>query len=115
VSLHCPGGAENRHLINRERIAQMQPTAFLINTARGEVVDEDALADALEAGSIAGAGLDVFENEPNVNPRLLRTPNTSVLPHIGSATKETRLAMGNKALENVIAFAEGREVPNRVN
>ena len=74
-----------------------------------------ALADALEAGAIAGAGLDVFENEPNVNPRLLVTPNTSVLPHIGSATKETRLAMGNKALENLIAYAEGREVPNRVN
>jgi lactate dehydrogenase-like 2-hydroxyacid dehydrogenase len=115
ISLHCPGGAENRHLINRERIAQMKPSAFLINTARGEVVDEEALADALESGAIAGAGLDVFENEPNVNPRLLRTPNTSVLPHIGSATKETRLAMGNKALENLIAFAEGREVPNRVN
>ena len=115
ISLHCPGGAQNRHLINRERIGLMKPTAFLINTARGEVVDEDALADALEKGEIAGAGLDVFENEPNVNPRLLSAPNTSVLPHIGSATQETRLAMGMKALNNLIAFAEGKEVPNRVN
>jgi lactate dehydrogenase-like 2-hydroxyacid dehydrogenase len=115
ISIHCPGGAENRHLVNRGRIAMMKPTAFLINTARGEVVDEEALADALESGAIAGAGLDVFENEPNVNPRLLTAPNTSVLPHIGSATQETRLAMANKALENLIAFAEGRDVPNRVN
>jgi lactate dehydrogenase-like 2-hydroxyacid dehydrogenase len=115
ISLHCPGGAENRHLINRELIGLMKPTAFLINTARGEVVDEDALADALEKGAIAGAGLDVFENEPNVNPRLLSTPNTSVLPHIGSATKETRLAMGTKALDNLIAYFEGKTAPNRVN
>ena len=115
ISLHCPGGAQNRHLISRELIAMMKPTAFLINTARGEVVDEEALADALEKGEIAGAGLDVFENEPNVNPRLLSAPNTSVLPHIGSATQETRLAMGMKALNNLIAFAEGKEVPNRVN
>ena len=115
ISIHCPGGAENRHLVNRARIGRMKKTAFLINTARGEVVDEEALADALESGAIAGAGLDVFENEPNVNPRLIAAPNASLLPHLGSATQETRLAMANKALENLIAYAEGRAVPNRVN
>lgn len=115
VSLHCPGGPENRHLLNRERIAKMQKTAFVINTARGEVIDEEALADALQSGAIAGAGLDVFENEPKVNPRLLEAPNTAVLPHIGSATRETRLAMGRKALDNAIAFFEGRPVPDAVN
>ncbi len=115
VSLHCPGGAENRHLMDREQIGWMKPTAFLINTARGEVVNEDALADALVERRIAGAGLDVFEGEPNVNPRLLQVPNASLLPHIGSGTQETRLAMGQKALDNAIAFLEGRTLPDAVN
>ncbi len=115
VSLHCPGGAENRHLINRDRLARMKPSAFLINTARGEVVDEAALADALDTGKIAGAGLDVFDGEPNVNPRLISAPNASLLPHIGSATHETRLAMGRRALDNAIAFFDGQTPPDCVN
>ena len=115
VSLHCPGGPENRHIINRERLSMMQPSAFLINTARGEVVDETALIEALQNGVIAGAGLDVYENEPDINPGLLGAPNTVLLPHVGSATHETRIAMGMKALENLVAFAQGCPVPDRVN
>src|SRR5215469_8644016 len=94
VSLHCPGGAPNRHLIDSRRLAQMKKTAFLINTARGEVVDEQALAEALRKGTIAGAGLDVYENEPRVPQELLTVENVVLLPHLGSATLETRTAMG---------------------
>jgi lactate dehydrogenase-like 2-hydroxyacid dehydrogenase len=114
VSLHCPGGAENRHLIDAARLAAMKPGAFLVNTARGDVVDEDALVEALEAGAIAGAGLDVYAAEPAVHPRLLGRENVVLLPHLGSATAETREAMGMSALENVAAFFEGRPLPNRV-
>jgi len=114
VSLHMPGGAENRHVIDAGRLALMKPTAFLINTARGEVVDESALADALEGGRIAGAGLDVFEAEPAVHPRLLGLPNVVLAPHLGSATGATRVAMGLMALDNLSAFFDGREPPNRV-
>jgi len=114
VSLHMPGGAENRHVIDAGRLALMKPTAFLINAARGEVVDESALADALEGGRIAGAGLDVFEAEPAVHPRLLGLPNVVLAPHLGSATGATRVAMGLKALDNLSAFFDGREPPNRV-
>ena len=114
VSLHCPGGARNRHLINAERLAHMKPTAFLINTARGDVVDEAALVDALRAGRIAGAGLDVYEAEPTVSPELLTMDNVVLLPHLGSGTEETRTAMGLKVVENAVAFFDGREPPNRV-
>ncbi|MCB2130151.1 MAG: D-glycerate dehydrogenase, partial [Rhodobacteraceae bacterium] len=90
VSLHCPGGAANRHLINARRLDLMKPTAFLINTARGEVVDEAALAQALWFGTIGGAGLDVFEREPAIHPDLKEADNLVMLPHLGSATRETR-------------------------
>ncbi|MFN3281043.1 MAG: 2-hydroxyacid dehydrogenase [Tabrizicola sp.] len=114
VSLHCPGGAANRHLINARRLDLMKPTAFLINTARGEVVDEHALAQSLWFGTIAGAGLDVFEREPAIPEALLHADNLVLLPHLGSATRETREAMGFRVLENLTAFFEGREPQDRV-
>lgn len=114
VSLHCPGGAANRHLINARRLDLMKPSAFLINTARGEVVDEHALAQSLWFGTIAGAGLDVFEREPSVPDALLNTDNLVLLPHLGSATRETREAMGFRVLENLTAFFDGREPQDRV-
>lgn len=114
VSLHCPGGAENRHLINAKRLAGMKSGAFLINTARGDVVDQQALIDALQAGTIAGAGLDVFDGEPAVPEALTRMENVMLLPHLGSATEETRVAMGMKVVDNVTAFFENRDLPDRV-
>ena len=114
VSLHCPATPENRHLINAARLKAMKPEAFLINTARGDVVEEAALCQALDAGEIAGAGLDVFEAEPTVSPALLERDNVVLLPHLGSATRETRIAMGLKVLENAKAFFDGAEPPNRV-
>ena len=114
VSLHCPATPENRHLINTERLKMMKPEGLLINTARGDVVDEAALDQALESGVIAGAGLDVFEREPDVVDSLLSRENVVLLPHLGSATKETRIAMGLKVLENAVAFFKGEEPPNRV-
>jgi lactate dehydrogenase-like 2-hydroxyacid dehydrogenase len=114
VSLHCPGGAENRHLIDAKRIGAMKRNGFLINTARGDVVDQDALIDALENRSIAGAGLDVFAEEPLVPERLKRLENVVLLPHLGSATEETRVAMGMKAVENLTAFFDGRPAPDKV-
>jgi len=114
VSLHCPGGGENRHLINASRLAAMKHRAFLINTARGDVVDEGALIEALEGGRIAGAGLDVFDGEPHIAEALKRMENVVLLPHLGSATEETRVAMGMRAVENLVAFFEGNPVPDRV-
>lgn len=114
VSLHCPGGAENRHLMNADRLAAMKPGAFLINTARGDVVDETALISALEQGTIRGAGLDVYEAEPHVPERLRAMDNVVLLPHLGSATEETRTAMGMKVVDNITAFFAGREPPDRV-
>lgn len=114
LSLHCPGGAANRHLIDARRLALMRPDAFLINTARGEVVDEAALAEALAAGRLAGAGLDVYEEEPKVTPALMTMENVALLPHLGSATRETRDAMGHRAVDNLDAFFAGREPPDRV-
>eukprot|EP00257_Ricinus_communis_P012832 XP_002538169.2 uncharacterized protein LOC8272704 [Ricinus communis] len=114
VSLHCPGGAENRHLMNADRFAAMKPGAFLINTARGDVVDETALISALEQGTIRGAGLDVYEAEPHLPERLRAMDNVVLLPHLGSATEETRTAMGMKVVDNVTAFFAGQEPPDRV-
>lgn len=114
VSVHCPGGAENRHLMNAARLAAMKPGAFLINTARGDVVDETALIAALEEGVIRGAGLDVYAAEPHVADALKAMNNVVLLPHLGSATEETRTAMGMKVLDNVTAFFEGRPPPDRV-
>lgn len=114
VSLHCPGGGDNRYLMNAARLAAMQRHAFLINTARGDVVDEAALIDALTAGRIAGAGLDVFEHEPRVPAPLLAMENVVLLPHLGSATRETRTGMGLMAVDNLGAFFAGQTPPNRV-
>ena len=114
VSLHCPGGAENKHLINSTLLRQMKPGACLINTARGEVVDEAALISALNDGTIAGAGLDVFDGEPNLNPDWYGVQNAVLLPHLGSATDHTRNEMGFKALQNLISFFAGETPPDRV-
>ncbi|MGW8201852.1 2-hydroxyacid dehydrogenase [Sphingomonas bisphenolicum] len=108
VSLHIPGGAETRNIIDAGIFAHMAPHAILINTARGDVVDESALIDALETGRIGGAGLDVFAGEPHVSQRLRDAPNTVLLPHLGSATRETREAMGLRALANLDDWREGR-------
>jgi lactate dehydrogenase-like 2-hydroxyacid dehydrogenase len=107
VSLHCPATPDTRHLMNRERFARMRRNAFLINTARGDIVDEAALVEALADGTIAGAGLDVYEREPAVSPELLKMENVVLLPHLGSATQETRIAMGQRAVENLRLFFTG--------
>ena len=114
VSLHCAATPETRHILGREALAAMSPSAYVINTARGDVVDEDALVAALESGAIAGAGLDVFQGEPAVNPAILAAPNTVLLPHLGSATRETRVAMGLKVVANARAFAAGDPLPDPV-
>ncbi|MCI5096075.1 MAG: D-glycerate dehydrogenase [Rhodobacteraceae bacterium] len=109
-----PGGAETLHLINGDVLAAMKPTAHLINIARGEVVEEAALIAALQSGSIAGAGLDVYEFEPKVPQALIDMEHVTLLPHLGTATEEVRSDMGNMALDNVAAFVAGAELPNRV-
>lgn len=114
VSLHMPGGAQTRHLIDRARLDRMKPTAFLVNTARGTVVDEAALAEALAQGRLAGAGLDVYEAEPDIHPDLLKLENVVLLPHLGSATLETRTAMGMQVADNLDAFFAGHRPPDCV-
>jgi lactate dehydrogenase-like 2-hydroxyacid dehydrogenase len=114
VSLHCPGGAETHHLMDARRLAKMKSTAFLVNSARGDVVDPNALIDALRAGAIAGAALDVFEGEPAVPADLVKMDNVVLLPHLGSATYETRVAMGLRAIENLRAFFAGEPPRDRV-
>jgi len=115
VSLHPSLTEETRHMIDARALALMKPTAFLINTARGAVVDEAALIKALTEKRIAGAGLDVFENEPDVNRALTRLPNVALTPHLGSAVVEVRDAMGNAVVDNIVALLEGRQPPNIVN
>jgi len=114
VSLHCPATPDTRHLMDAERLAAMRPHAFLINTARGDVVDEAALVRALSERTIAGAALDVFEREPVVSRELLAMENVVLLPHLGSATEETRVAMGNRAVDNLTAFFGGGAPRDRV-
>jgi len=114
VSLHCPGGESTRHLINQQMLDLMKPTAHLINTARGDVVDTKALINTLKAKKIAGAGLDVYEDEPNVDEGLLDLDNVSLLPHLGSATIATRTAMGEKVLDNLDAYFSGQTLPDQV-
>ena len=109
VSLHCPLTPATHHLIGAQELRAMRPTAHLVNTARGPVVDEEALVAALEAGEIAGAGLDVFEDEPRVHPGLLGRDDVVLLPHVGSATVETRTAMADLAADNVLAVLAGEE------
>jgi lactate dehydrogenase-like 2-hydroxyacid dehydrogenase len=114
VSLHCPSNADTHHLINRESLARMRANAVLINTARGDVVDEMALVSALNEGIIGGAGLDVYEREPAVSEGLTALPNVVLLPHLGSGSEETRVAMGMCAVDNLSAFFAGESLPNQV-
>jgi glyoxylate reductase len=114
VSIHAPLMKETRHLIDAQALGRMKRGSYLINTARGALVDENALCDALESGHLRGAALDVYEHEPDVNPRLLRLKNVVLAPHIGSATEEARNAMGRIAATNVLLFLRGAEPLHRV-
>lgn len=114
LSINAPGGPETLHWLNDARIARLPDHAIVVNTSRGGLVDDKALIAALKSGKLFAAGLDVFEGEPNINPEYRTLPNAFLLPHLGSATVETRNAMGFKALDNLDAFFEGRELPDRV-
>ena len=114
VSINCPHTPATFHLLNARRLDLMKPEAYLVNTARGEVIDEAALARCLRDRRIAGAGLDVFEREPKVNPDLIGLPNVTLLPHMGSATIEGRIEMGEKVIINIKTFADGHRPPDRV-
>jgi lactate dehydrogenase-like 2-hydroxyacid dehydrogenase len=114
VSLHCPATPDTRHLIGESALHEMRPGAFLINTSRGDVVDEGALVAALASGHLGGAALDVYEREPDFRPALRSQPNVVLLPHLGSATLESRAAMGRRAILNLEAFLEGRLPPDRL-
>ncbi|MBJ3762592.1 D-glycerate dehydrogenase [Maribius pontilimi] len=114
LSVNCPHTPATFHLLNARRIALMKPSAVVVNTSRGEVIDENALARAVEAGAIAGAGLDVFEHGVEVNPKLRAQPNVVLLPHMGSATHEGRLEMGEKVIINIKTFADGHRPPDQV-
>jgi lactate dehydrogenase-like 2-hydroxyacid dehydrogenase len=111
LSLHCPLTPETKNLLNAARIARLPDNAYVVNTARGGLVDDDALITALQSGKLAGAGLDVFNNEPRVDERYRTLQNVFLLPHVGSATIETRIAMGMRAIDNIEAVFEGREPP----
>ena len=115
VVVATPGGVDTTKIIDEAALAAMKPTGIFVNISRGEVVDEEALIDALENNRIAGAGLDVYEKEPHVPSRLLALDNCVLLPHLGSATQETRQAMAQMALDNIIAWADGIDPPQRVN
>jgi len=115
VSLHAPLRPDTRHMISDRELGRMKPTAFIINTARGAIIDEAALARALKARKIAGAGLDVFEHEPKVTPALLKMANVVVLPHLGSAVREVREKMANIVVDNILALLDGKRPPNIVN
>jgi glyoxylate reductase len=114
VSINCPLTMETHHMLNAARLAKLQPHAVIVNTARGEIIDTEALCDLLESHSIGGAGLDVFENAPHVNPRLLALDNVVLTPHIGSATHAGRTAMGEKVIINIKSFWDGAPAPDRV-
>jgi glyoxylate reductase len=114
VSINCPHTPATFHLLSARRLKLMQRHAYIVNTSRGEVMDENALTRMLERGELAGAGLDVFEHEPAVNPKLLKLDNVVLLPHMGSATLEGRLDMGEKVIINIKTFADGHKPPDRV-
>ncbi len=114
VSVNCPHTPATYHLLSARRLKLLQPHAVLVNTARGEIIDEDALADLLREGKIAGAGLDVYEHEPQINPKLLRQPNVVLLPHMSSATIEGRIDMGEKVIVNIKTWMDGHRPPDRV-
>lgn len=114
LTLHCPSSAESRHMIDARRLELMKEGASLINTARGDLVDQEALIAALESGHLAGAGLDVYPDEPHVDRRLIRHPNVMTLPHIGSATREGREDSGMKVIANIRMWADGHRPPDQV-
>ncbi|MBT6111836.1 MAG: D-glycerate dehydrogenase, partial [Rhodospirillales bacterium] len=114
ISINCPHTPATYHLLSARRLKLLQPQAYIVNTARGEIVDENALTRMLRAGEVAGAGLDVFEHEPAVNPKLLELDNVVLLPHMSSATVEGRIDMGEKVLINIKTFADGHKPPDRV-
>jgi len=114
ISINCPHTPATFHLLSARRLKLLREEAYIVNTSRGEVVDENALTRALEAGELAGAGLDVFEHEPAVNPKLLRLDNVVLLPHMGSATIEGRIAMGEKVIISIKTFVDGHTPPDRV-
>jgi glyoxylate reductase len=114
ISVHSPHTPATYHLLSARRLKLLQPHAIVINTARGEIIDENALADLLAAGAIAGVGLDVFEFEPAINPKLLKQPNAVLLPHMGSATIEGRIDMGEKVIINIRTWMDGHRPPDRV-
>ncbi|MBD8545815.1 2-hydroxyacid dehydrogenase [Sphingomonas sp. CFBP 8760] len=114
VTVHTPLNDDSRLLIDRRRLALLRPHVYLINASRGGIVDEEALVDALEAGHLAGAGLDVWEHEPRIDPRLLALPNVVMTPHMGSATIEGRLASGEKVIQNIRMWADGHRPPDQV-
>jgi glyoxylate reductase len=114
ISINCPRTPATYHLLNARRLALLQPTAYIVNTSRGEVIDETALAKALEAKLIGGAGLDVYENEPSVNPALLELENCVLLPHMSSSTHEARTEMGEKVIINIKTHVDGHKPPDRV-
>ncbi|ANK13659.1 2-hydroxyacid dehydrogenase [Erythrobacter neustonensis] len=114
LTLHCPLTDETRHLVNARRIALMKPGSSIVNTARGELIDQEALIAALQSGHLAGAGLDVYPDEPNVDPRLIAHPNVMTLPHIGSATAEGREDSGHKVIANIRMWADGHRPPDQV-
>ena len=114
VSVNCPHTPATYHLLSARRLKMMKPSAYIVNTARGEVIDENALTRMLASGELSGAGLDVFEHEPAVNPKLLKLKNVVLLPHMGSATLEGRIDMGEKVIVNIKTFADGHKPPDRV-
>jgi len=114
ISVNCPHTPGTYHLLSARRLKLMKPTAIIVNTARGEVIDENAMVRMLKAGELAGAGLDVYEHEPQINPKLLELDNVVLLPHMGSATLEGRIEMGEKVLINIKTFADGHKPPDRV-
>ena len=114
ISINCPHTPATYHLLSARRLKLLQPHAYIVNTSRGEVVDENALARMIEKDEIAGAGLDVFEHEPAINPKLLKADNVVLLPHMGSATIEGRIAMGEKVIINIKTFVDGHTPPDRV-
>jgi glyoxylate reductase len=114
ISVNCPSTPATFHLLSGRRLALMQPTAYIVNTARGEVIDENELGRLIETGQIAGAGLDVFEHAPAVNPKLLASDRVVALPHMGSATLEGRIDMGEKVIINIKTFLDGHNPPDRV-
>jgi len=114
ISVNCPHTPATYHLLSARRLALLKPTAYVVNTARGEIIDEAALARMLEKNELAGAGLDVFEHEPAINPKLKKLANVVLLPHMGSATIEGRIDMGEKVIVNIKTFADGHKPPDRV-